>query len=181
MQLHHWAIKSRVGIRWPWGRPAATSLMVLLITSCAIGQGARPSPLQPIDPVTDNLFAQEYRDPFVAWEQPIEEARVAVACDASRTIWAAGPWGVRRLTEGKWQAPDGDELNGPAFALAAEKDVVRVAAWNGLYRIEKHRLVRDGLEVQPLGLVRLSDGRLFAGGPRGIWERKGGDWKTVAG
>ena len=155
MQLQHSGIENRVGVRSTRARPATTSLMVLAMMPCALGQDAKPSPIHPIEPVADES-AQDYRDPFVAWERPIE-APLAIAIDASRTIWAAGPWGVRRLTDGKWQAPDGDEINGPAFALAIEKDVAWVAAWNGLYRIGKNRLVCAGLEGQPLGFVRFSD------------------------
>ncbi len=140
-----------------------------------------PAPLQPIGAIADEPFLQEYREPFVPWAQPINYAAVAVALDKSGTLWAAGPWGVRRLADGKWQAPQGEDLNGPAFALAPEHDTTWVAAWNGLYRIENGKLSRVALEDKPLGIVRHTGGRLFAGGPDGLWERQGDDWKAVTG
>ena len=79
--------------------------------------------------------------------------------------------GKRRRRRSQW----------PSVALAAEGDVVWAAAWNGLYRIEKGRLTRAALEEQPLGIVRLTAGRLFAGGPKGLWEREGNEWRAVSG
>ena len=181
MQLLFCGIKNRVAVRSSSLRPWVASILVLVMILRVHGQDAKLAPLQPIAPVPDAVFAQQYREPFVTWERPVQEARVEVASDASGKLWAAGPWGVRWLAEEKWLAPDGDDINGPAFALAAEKDVVWAAAWNGLYRIEKGRLVRAGLEGQPLGIVRLTAGRLFAGGPKGLWEREGEEWKAVSG
>ena len=146
-----------------------------------IGHAADPPPLQPIKAVADEPFLQEYREPFVSWEQPVENSFVAVATDASGALWSAGPWGVRRLADGKWQRPAGEELNGPAYALVTDRDIVWVAAWDGLYRIENGKLARAALKGKPLGLVRLSAGRLFAGGPDGLWERKGNEWNAIVG
>ena len=137
--------------------------------------------MQPIESISDEPFLQEYREPFVAWPQPVENARVGLAVDASGTVWAAGPWGVQRLVDGTWQPPDGHKLDGPAFAIASEDDIVWVAGWDGLYRIDGGKLVRAALEGEPLGLVRMSAGRLFAGGPGGIWERRGNRWEPVPG
>ena len=106
---------------------------------------------------------------------------LAVAVDASGTVWAAGPWGVQRFVDGTWQPPEGHKLDGPAFAVASEDDIVWVAAWDGLYRIDGGKLVRAALEGEPLGLVRMSAGRLFVGGPGGIWERRGNSWEPVPG
>ena len=156
------------------------SLLVLWILTLRV-LAADPPPLQPISPIADEPFLQEYREPFVAWEQPLGEAPVAVTLDGSGVLWAAGPWGVRRLNDGQWQAPGGVELDGPAFAFAADGEAVWVAAWDGLYRIEDGKLDRAALEGEPLGLVRLTDGRLFAGGPGGLWERTSDGWKEVTG
>ena len=145
------------------------------------GRAATPSPLEPTRSLADEPFLQEYREPFVPWEQPVENSIVAVEVDKSGTLWAAGPWGVRQLTDGKWERPEGDDLNGPAFALAADGDTIWVAAWDGLYRIEKGNLARAALKGKPLGLVRRSADRLFAGGPDGLWERKGNEWNAIVG
>jgi hypothetical protein len=138
-------------------------------------------PQTPLNAIADVPFSQEYREPFVAWPQREENARVAVAIDKSGTLWAAGSWGVRRLVDGAWQSPAGHDLNGPAFALEKDGDIVWVAAWDGLYRIENGALARAGLDGKPLGLVRQTAGRLFAGGPDGLWERNGDEWKPVSG
>jgi hypothetical protein len=181
MRLQHCGIKNIVEVLSKLLRTSATLLTVLVMSLYVHGQDRNLAPLQPIEPVADEAFAQEFREPFLLWDRPVQEATVAVACDATGVLWAAGPWGVRRLADGKWQAPDGDDPNGPAFALAVEGDVVWAAAWNGLYRIEKGRLIRAALEGQPLGIVRLTAGRLFAGGPKGLWEREGNEWKAVSG
>jgi hypothetical protein len=138
-------------------------------------------PLQPIKPITDEPFQQEYREPFIAWEQGVGEAPLSIALDGAGTLWAAGPWGVSKLVDGKWQAPAGDKPNGPAFGLAAGDGSMWVSAWNGLYRMESGKLERAALEDKPLGIVRHSSGRLFAGGPDGLWERQGNEWKPIAG
>ena len=156
-------------------------MILLVLVRFACGQAAAPPPLQPIEPVADKPFLQEYREPFIVWEQAIGEAPVSVAVDASGRLWSAGPWGVRQLVEGKWQAPKGDPLNGPAFGLAAEGDAVWVAAWDGLYRVENGKLTLAALKGQPLGLVRLTGGKLIVGGPKGLWERQGDDWKAIPG
>ncbi len=166
--------------------PRSRQLVLAATLSLALGprlcgQVVAPSPLQPIEPVADAPFTQESREPFVSWEQPIGEAPVAIALDASGALWAAGPWGVRRLIDGVWQAPAGHQLDGPAFAIAVEGNVVWVAAWDGLYHIEHDKLERAALDGEPLGLVRLTAGRLFAGGPGGLWERRGESWEPVAG
>ncbi len=174
-------MSNRLTVRITWRRLSAAATIVLMCVPCVRGQADQPPPLQPIEPIADKRFLQEYREPFVAWEQAVDDAPIAVSLDASGALWAAGPWGVSRLVDGKWQASEGDALNGPAFALAAEGDLVWVAAWDGLYRIADGRLVRDALEDKPLGVVRFTAGRLFAGGPDGLWERKGDEWKAVAG
>jgi hypothetical protein len=167
---------------YPWlQRLGPAALIIAALVQCVAAETAEPSSLQPIESLANEPFPQEYREPFVSWDASVENASIAIALDASGTVWSAGPWGVRGLIDGKWQVPEGDKLNGPAFALAAEGDVVWVAAWNGLYRIEKGLLVRAALQDQPLGIVRLTSGRLFAGGPKGLWERKGDEWKAVGG
>jgi hypothetical protein len=162
-----------------WYAPVIVAIAVLV--SSAHAQLANPAPVQPIKPIADAPFWQEYREPFVAWPQPIENARVGLAVDASGTVWAAGPWGVQRLVDGKWQAPAGHQLDGPAFGLASAGDNVWVAAWDGLYRIEAGELVRAALEGEPLGMVRMTADRLFAGGPGGIWEQRDDAWEPVQG
>jgi hypothetical protein len=145
------------------------------------GPAAEPPPLRPIEPIADAPFIQEYREPFVAWGQPVDNARVALALDDAGVLWASGPWGVRKLVSGAWQPAEGLDLNGPAFALESDSGTVWVAAWDGLYRIDHGQLARAGLEGEPLGLVRLTDGRPFAGGPGGLWERQGENWEPVDG
>jgi hypothetical protein len=152
-----------------------------VIISCVYAQAADLASVQPIEPIADTPFLQEYREPFVAWPQAVQYARVAVEVDSSGVVWAAGPWGVQKFVAGTWQAPGGHHLDGPAFALEAEGEDVWVVGWDGLYRISRGELKRAALEDKPLGLVRLSGGRLFAGGPDGLWERKGEAWEAVAG
>lgn len=159
----------------------AIGFMVALMAANPVGRAAAPSTLEPTKSLADEPFLQEYREPFVPWEQPVENSIVAVEVDKSGTLWAAGPWGVRQLTDGKWEVPGGDKLNGPAFALAADGDTTWVAAWDGLYRIEKGKLVRAALKGKPFGLVRRSGDRLLAGGPDGLWERKGNEWIAIVG
>jgi hypothetical protein len=155
-------------------------MMALIATNSPVRAATLP-PLQPIKSLVDEPFLQQYREPFVSWEQPVENSLVAVEVDNSGALWAAGPWGVRRLMDGKWQRPEGDELNGPAFALAADGETMWVATWDGLYAIEKGKLARAALKGKPLGLVRRSAERLFAGGPDGLWERKGSEWNAIVG
>ncbi len=145
-------------------------------------EDAKPAPVEPIEPVSDTPFLQEYREPFISWPQEVHRfTPVALAVDSNGKLWAAGPWGVHQLVDGNWAAPTGDALNGPAFALAVEKDVVWVAAWDGLYRLADGKLTRAAFEGQPLGLVRLNGERLLVGGPKGIWERDGDKWQEVPG
>lgn len=163
-------------------RPRSLASIVLLsMLPTHPSQAAEPSPLQPIAPIADESFLQEYREPFVAWPQPVDYARASIALDSAGTLWTAGPWGVQRLVDGTWQPPTGHMLNGPAFALETVGDAVCVAAWDGLYRLENGQLVRAALEGKPLGIVRHTGGRLFAGGPDGLWERRGETWELVAG
>ncbi len=166
---------------WWLGRSAAAIAMVAVFASSFRSQAAGPAPVQPIVAISDEPFLQESREPFVVWPQPVENARVSVALDASGIVWAAGAWGVQRYVDGKWQPPDGHQLDGPAFAVALADDIVWVAGWDGLYRIDGGKLVRAALEGEPLGLVRMSAGRLFVGGPGGIWERRGNSWEPVPG
>lgn len=146
-----------------------------------IGRADDPAPIRPIEPIVDTPFLQEYREPFIAWRDSPGDARVSLAIDSTGVLWAAGPWGVERLVDGQWQAPEGQPLGGPAFSLESVDNVVWVGAWDGLYRIENGALERASPETQPIGVVRLSEGRLFAGGPQGIWERVTGRWNPVKG
>jgi hypothetical protein len=157
------------------------AVLFLALATCYVGADD-PQSQQSRKAIADVLFSQEYREPFVAWPQPLDSnARVAVAIDNSGSLWAAGPWGVRRLVDRTWQSPAGQDLNGPAFALETDGDNLWVAAWDGLYRIDSGALARVGLEGKPLALVRQTAGGLFAGGPDGLWERDGEDWKPVTG
>src|SRR6478672_4268331 len=115
-------------------------MAILAMRARALTEDAEPSPLQLLKGLPDEPFAQEYREPFVSWERPIENGTVSTTVDHSGTLWAAGPWGVRQLKEGKWHKPTGDDLDGPAFSLATEDDIVWIAAWDGLHRIENGRL-----------------------------------------
>jgi hypothetical protein len=137
--------------------------------------------VEPIEPIADEQFLQEYREPFVAWPQPVQYERVSVAIDRAGEVWAAGPWGLQKLVDRKWQVPSGHNLDGPAFALEPEGDDIWVAAWDGLYRIEAGKLQRAALEGKPLGVVRSTGERLFAGGPDGLWERDGDNWQLLEG
>jgi hypothetical protein len=155
--------------------------LALLLFSFVGSRADGPAPLQPIEPIEDERFQQEYREEFIAWDQPANSWRIEVAFDSSGSLWAAGPWGVRRLADGKWHAPRGIDIDGPAFSLAPEKDTIWVAAWNGLYQLTDGELSRDSFSAKPLGLVRHTGGRLFAGGPDGLWENFAGDWRLVPG
>jgi hypothetical protein len=165
-----------------WLRRVAAAIAVsVVVVPDAWAQPIHPAPVQPIRPVPDEPFLQEYREAFVGWALPVESGRVRAVLDESGEAWAAGPWGVQRLGGGQWLVPDGDKLDGPAFGIAREGHILWVAAWNGLYRIERNNLRRAALEGEPLGFVRLAAGRLFAGGPGGIWERRADRWELVAG
>lgn len=169
-----------------WNRNRIKSFLAALLggaclASIATANESAPRPLEPISPVADTPFRQEYRGPFISWSQPVGQARAGITFDSSGRLWSAGPWGVARLSDGAWQQPEGPALDGPAFALATEGDTVWVGAWDGLYRIVNGELRRAGFDGEPIGVVRLSGGRFFAGGPGGLWERDGDDWKKVPG
>jgi hypothetical protein len=163
---------------------ARTSVRILFLAALLLfyarDGSAETGHAKPLEPIKDEPFWQEYREPFIAWPQPVDRLRVSLARDAAGNLWSAGPWGVSQLSDGKWIVPDGVVIEGPAFRLQADKDDVWVAAWNGLYRIDNGKIVRAGLEGRPLGLVRLTNGRLFAGGPDGLWERKSDRWVELA-
>ncbi len=164
---------------------AAVMTMTVLVGSLLVGGGCLagdPQPLQPIVPVPDKEFQQEYRHGFVNWDQAVGYGRVALAVDVEGSLWAAGPWGVSRLAGDRWESPTGDALDGPAFGLASDGETVWVAGWDALYRIDQGRLSQTGLAEKPLGLVRATGNRRFAGGPDGLWERAGDQaWKPVPG
>lgn len=156
--------------------------LALIVVPSALAENKSPKPLQLIEPIADSPFLQEYREPFVMWPQGLQHfSPVAVATDSRGKVWAAGPWGVQYLDDGKWKTPGGESLDGPAFSFAVEGDVVWVAAWDGLYQLKDGKLARAGFEGQPLGVVRLSGKKLLVGGPKGIWERNGEQWDAVPG
>jgi Two component regulator propeller len=159
----------------------AHAMVLAVLAQVASAQTAAPPPLRPIEPVADTPFWQEYREPFISWRHGVGEAPISVAVDSSGRLWSAGPWGVRQLVEGKWQPPAGEPLNGPAFGLAAEGEIVWVATWDGLFRLENGKLARAAFNGQPLGIVKLTDGRLIVGGPKGLSERHGDEWKAISG
>jgi hypothetical protein len=155
--------------------------IAILFSIAAQAALAEASAEQPVEAIRDEPFLQEYREPFVTWPQPVDRPRVSLAQDASGVLWSAGPWGAQKLVDGKWRVPEGVAIEGPAFDLESVDSDLWIAAWDGLYRTENGKLVRAGLEGKPLGLVRRSSGRLFAGGPDGLWEHKDGEWTVGPG
>jgi hypothetical protein len=73
--------KNRFKVRTSLRRLGAAIVTVLLLAPLARGYAAEPSPLQSIETVSDEPFLQEYREPFVAWEQPVENSAVAISLD----------------------------------------------------------------------------------------------------
>jgi len=85
-----------LGLHTSSQRFGTVATMVLVLAPCLCGRAASPSPLQPIEPVADDPFWQEYREPFVAWGHEVKNSRVALCFDSSGVLWTTGPWGVRR-------------------------------------------------------------------------------------
>lgn len=135
-----------------------------------------------VEPVPDERFPQEYRDPFVLGATAEENDVRAISVAADGRVWTATAAGIRLVEAGKLTEPAGDRIDGPAYDIAAaDKGVVWVGAWNGVYKIEQGSVRRvPGLEG-PVTSVALPRGQLLAGNPQGLHAYNGRDWKLVPG
>ena len=74
------------------------------------------------EPIVDASFEQEYRDPFIRGSEK-EESRVhELAMDRDGIVWAATHAGLRIVDGTTLRQPDGIEINGPVFSVAASRD-----------------------------------------------------------
>lgn len=153
--------------------------MVLLIAAMF---AAAALPISAAAPIADEPFPQEYREPFVVSENAAENDVRAVAVDQRGQLWAASAAGVRYLRDGRWQTPEGEPLDGPAYhVLADEAGNVWVAGFDGVYRTNGRALLKTAGPARPIARLAIADSRLVAAGPDGYFQHGGGGWQPLDG
>lgn len=150
------------------------------------------------EPVVDQPFQQEYRDPFVRVQSSedfprpsrrergpaVKENDVrAVAVDGQGRIWAGTAAGLHKIQEGQLVTSEGDAIDGSVYKLAVAPDgVVWVGAWNGVYRISDGRLEKEKEgPAGPITAVLATQDRIVTANDKTVDERHNGKWQTIPG
>lgn len=136
------------------------SLMLATLMAC----GAAPL-------AADTPYAQEYHEAFpIAGGKEANDVH-AVAVDSEGVVFAATMDGLFRH-DGEWLPFSPEETRGPAFDVVFDAQGHGwVAAWNGLWKIEHDEIpvLCPGTQG-PLGAVGAAAGKVWCGGPEGVWE-----------
>lgn len=157
-------------------RPLRLAVGLALLWAGAARQGWA------IEPIRDLPFAQEYREAFRLADNNAANDVRAIAVDGQGDVWIATLAGVRQWRDGRWQAPAGDAVDGPAFDVTVDSaGTVWAAAWDGLYEYAAGELRRVTGPTPPVAKIVETAGELWAAGPRGVWRREAGEWQRVAG
>ncbi|MCA9073748.1 MAG: hypothetical protein KDA93_01855 [Planctomycetaceae bacterium] len=134
------------------------------------------------EPIVDASFEQEYRDPFIRGSEK-EESRVhELAMDRDGIVWAATHAGLRIVDGTTLRQPDGIEINGPVFSVAASRDgTIWVGAWDGVHQVKSGQTERLSDVDGPVNLVRVVTGTAWAATPRGLFQHDGDTWRKREG
>lgn len=129
---------------------------------------------------TDIPFVQEYHQGFVIDKEIAEANDVrAVHVDKNQNIWIATKHGVykKQSESNDWTQMISGENRGPAYDLDSENNGrVWVAAWDGVYALEKNTLTKIHGPTPPIAKVLSTEQGIYAFGPFGVWHYQGGQW-----
>ncbi|WP_221390064.1 two-component regulator propeller domain-containing protein [Dyadobacter sp. NIV53] len=123
----------------------------------------------------DVAFWQEYHEAYPVDSQTGANEVRSITVDDQSDIWIATKAGIfqKKKNTNKWVEILSKEDKGPAFAVTAEKGVVWLGVWNGLYRFQNHKLTKVAGPVGPISAICITGKVVFVLGPNGFWIDKG--------
>ncbi|MCP5061570.1 MAG: regulator [Ignavibacteriae bacterium] len=129
--------------------------------------------------VKDNPFTQEYHKPYPLATDNQNNVRTIIV-DNADDVWAgtkAGLFKFNKLTR-VWSSTLDSSNQGPINDLFVDSDgTLWVAAWNGVYAIEKSNPTKIKNILGPIGAISEIEGSIIAIGTNGIWQRDNEKWK----
>ncbi|MCA9092728.1 MAG: hypothetical protein KDA68_04540, partial [Planctomycetaceae bacterium] len=153
------------------------SLLIFTLVLCCFGRMSSAR-----EPIPDQPFIQEYRDPFAQAASPELNNTHAVAVDSRGTVWVSTKGGLCSISSGKLHPIDPQFINGPTFDVIADpQEGVWIGAWNGLYRLVDGLIKREpGIDL-PVRVVKSFGSRLIVSTPGGLFEKKSDKWELIPG
>lgn len=139
-----------------------TMLSLILVTLMACGA----APL-----AADTPYVQEYHEafPFATGKEANDVRCVAVGNDGQ--VFTGTMEGLFKLDGKDWTPVLPADGRGPVFDIAFdEQGRGWVAAWNGLWILENGAVRPCPGTEGPLGAVGVAAGKVWCGGPEGVWE-----------
>lgn len=128
--------------------------------------------------VKDKSFTQEYHKPYPLSTEKQNDVR-AINVDNTNNVWAGTKAGLFKLDKSanSWESILDSVNQGPINDLLVDsKGLLWVAAWNGLFVIEKLEANKILDLTGPIGAVSEVNGSIIAMGPEGIWQMENEAW-----
>ncbi len=131
-----------------------------------------------ITAVKDTPFVQEYHEPYPIVVTGAANDVRAVTVAENGTVYAATRKGVFHLVDDTWKQQS-DVLLGETFDILAVDNVIWVAGWNGVYRIEDGAGTKVGTISYPISVLADGPDGVVAMGPDGAWIYDGAAWQSM--
>ncbi|MBN7802895.1 regulator [Algoriphagus aestuariicola] len=134
-------------------------------------------------PFSDENFIQEVHEAFFVSDLPEENEVRDILVEQDNQVWIATAGGIFRKPESDkaWIPMINGTDRGPAYAV--EKDEagsIWLGTWDGLYEAKSDGVSKIADVLGPISELASAGEEIYALGPKGIWQKKGGVWEKTS-